>query len=60
MCILSKLSPGETICMKCQILFYRKNKKRIVNLSSAESAQRVVRLNKKALLDCIMAVIIRM
>ena len=37
--ISCKLSPMETICMKCQILFSRKNKKNIVNLLSAELAQ---------------------
>ena len=36
-----KLSPLETICMKCQILFSGKNKKNI-NLSSAEFAKTVV------------------
>ena len=39
--ISCKLSPKETICMKCQILFSGKNKKNIINLSSAENAQRV-------------------
>ena len=29
--ISCKLSPKETICMKCQILFFRKNKKNISN-----------------------------
>ena len=28
----------ETVCMKCQILFSGKNKKNIINLSSAEFA----------------------
>ena len=37
--ILCKLSPLETICMKCHILFPGKN---IINLSSTELAQRVV------------------
>ena len=32
-----KLSPKETICMKCQILFSRKKKKKNISLSSAES-----------------------
>ena len=32
--------------MKCQILFSGKNKKNIINLSSAENAQRVVKVNK--------------
>ena len=31
--------------MKCQILFTGKNKKNIINLSSAENAQRVVKVN---------------
>ena len=31
--------------MKCQILFSVKNKKNIANLSSAELAQRVVKVN---------------
>ena len=31
--------------MKCQILFSGKNKKNIINLSSAENAQRVVKVN---------------
>ena len=34
----------ETICMKCQILFSGKNKKNIINLSSAELAQREVKV----------------
>ena len=37
-----KLSPLETICMKCQIPFSRKSKKNITNLSSAESAHSMV------------------
>ena len=32
--------------MKCQIPFTGKNKKNIINLSSAENAQRVVKVNK--------------
>ena len=39
-----KLSPMETICMKCQILFSGNNKKNIINLPSAEFAQRVVKV----------------
>ena len=31
--------------MKCQILFSGKNKKNIINLSSAENSQRVVKVN---------------
>ena len=38
-----KLSPKETICIKCQSLYFRKNKKNIFSLSSAELAQRVVK-----------------
>ena len=34
----------KTICMKCQNLFYGKNKKNIINVSSAEFAQRVVKV----------------
>ena len=40
------LRPEETICMKCQSLFsgiYKK--KNIINLLSAEFAQRVVKVN---------------
>ena len=33
--------------MKCQILFSGKNKKNIINLSSAENAQRVVKVNER-------------
>ena len=37
-----------TICMKRQILFSRKNKKKInANLSSAELAQRVVKVKER-------------
>ena len=32
--------------MKCQILFSGKNKKNIISLSSAENAQRVVKVKK--------------
>ena len=40
--IMSKLSPWETVGMKCQSLFSGENKKKkIVNLSSAELAQGV-------------------
>ena len=38
--------------MKCQILFSGKNKKNIINLSSAENAQRVVKV-KVVHADCI-------
>ena len=34
----------ETICTKCQNLYSGKNKKHIINLSSAEYAQRVVKV----------------
>ena len=34
--------PKETICMKCHILFSWKNKKNVINSSSAESALSVV------------------
>ena len=42
--ISCKLSPLETICMKCQIVFSGKIRKNITNLSSAELAQRVVKV----------------
>ena len=44
--ISCKLSPLETICMNCQILFPQKNKKNI-NFLSAEFAQREVMVKKK-------------
>ena len=34
--------------MKCQILFSGKNKKNIINLSSAENAQRVVKVKLRS------------
>ena len=34
----------ETVCMKFQIRFSTKNKKNIINLTSAEFAQRVVKV----------------
>ena len=46
--------------MKCHILFSGKNKKNIINLSSAENAQRVVkvkyRLKIHILLFCVLHV----
>ena len=39
------LSPKETIFLKCQILFSVKNKKNITSLSSADIAQRVLKVN---------------
>ena len=46
-----KLSPSETICMKFENLFSeikkkKKNKKNIINLSSAEFAQIVVKVKQ--------------
>ena len=38
-------NPMETICIKYQILFSGSNKKNPANLSSAELAQRVVKVN---------------
>ena len=46
--ISCKLSPMETICMKCQILFSGTNKKNII-LSSVEYAHRVVEANNELL-----------
>ena len=40
--ISCKLSPMETICMKCQNLFSGKNKKTIISLSSAEFVHSIV------------------
>ena len=42
--ISCKLSPVETICRKCQILFFRKDKKNITDLSSLELTQRLVKV----------------
>ena len=52
--ISCKLSPEETICKKFKNLFSEKNKKNIINLTSAELAQRVVMIKK--LKDCPMIV----
>ena len=38
--------------MECQILFTGKNKKNIINLSFAENAHRVVKVNKLHLYTC--------
>ena len=35
----------EAICMKCQILFSGNDKKNVMNLSSAELAQKVFKVN---------------
>ena len=40
--ISCKLSPEETICMKCQNLFSQKNNKNIINMSSTEFAHSIV------------------
>ena len=39
------LSLKETICKKCQRLLAEKNKKHIINLSSLDFAQKVVKVN---------------
>ena len=44
--ISCKLSPVETICTKCLSIFSGKNKKNIITLSSAEDAQRVVKVKR--------------
>ena len=44
--ISGKLFPIEKIYQKCQILFPLTNKKHITNLSSAELAKRVVKVNR--------------
>ena len=43
--ISCKLSPMETVCMKCQSLFSGGKKENIIFLSSAEFAKRVVMVN---------------
>ena len=43
--ISCKLSPLETICLKCRILFSGKNEKNVINLSSSESAHSMVSVN---------------
>ena len=44
----------ETMCMKCQILFFGENKKNVTKLSSAELTQRVVKSNiNKNLKGCL-------
>ena len=35
----------ETISVKCQSLFYRKNEKSVINLSSADFVQRLIKVN---------------
>ena len=42
--ISCKLSPMETICMKCQSLFSEESKNDITSLSSTELAKRVVKV----------------
>ena len=42
--ISCRLSPNGTICIKCQSLLPGKNKKNIINLSSAEIVHRVVKV----------------
>ena len=41
---MNLMPPVETIFIKCQILFSGRNKKTIINLSSAELAERVVKV----------------
>ena len=45
--ISCKLSPLETVHMKCQIQFYGKNKKTLIDLSSAEPAHSMVSNNSQ-------------
>ena len=40
-----RLSSKETICMKCQSLFYVENKKKIIHLSSVELVESIVSVN---------------
>ena len=50
-----------SVCMKYQILFTGKNKKNVINLSSAELAQRVVKVKgqSKSVADNILIFIIQ-
>ena len=48
--ISCKLSPVETIHMKCQILFSGKNKKNINNSSSAELSLREIKVKAQKML----------
>ena len=48
--ISCKLSPLETICMKCQILFSGENNKNIISLRSAEFAHSMVSVNIKTVI----------
>ena len=50
--ISCKMSPLETICMKCNILFPGKIKKNIGNVSSAELNWRVVKVNSLVMVFC--------
>ena len=45
--IICKLSPKETVCIKCQSLISGKSKKNNINLLSAKFAQTVVKVNHK-------------
>ena len=47
--ISCKLSPMKTTCVRCQLLFSGKNKKNIINLSSAEFAQGALKLKKSTI-----------
>ena len=51
----AKMSPFEKVCMKFLNLFCRK-KKSIINLLSAELAQREVEVNISSLWECYMSV----
>ena len=44
--------------MKCQLLFSGKNKKNIINLSSAENAQRVVKVISSGLSSGILLIFV--
>ena len=46
--ISCKLSPLETICMKCQTCFWGKIREKIYQLPSAELAQRVVKVKMQS------------
>ena len=53
-----KLSPLETVCLKCQSLFTWKNKKNVINLLSADFAQGVVKPRVKVKVELLKSFLI--
>ena len=56
--ILCKLSPVETICMKCQILFPEKNMKYILNCLLQKILHTVIRVKSVPLCPDFMLVVL--